>query len=276
VTRKTVKDFHPEVLKLFDGYVHGRVTRREFLDLAAKFAVGGVSAAAMLESLRPNFALAQQVPETDPRVRAAMMEYPSPKGSGKMKGYLAQPAAAPAKRSCIVVIHENRGLSPYIKDVARRLAAEGYVALAPDALAPVGGYPGDEEKALDMFKNLDPAKRNEDLIAAVDWMKARGDCQGRIGAIGFCLGGGIVNQIAVRYPDLKANTTMLNLMEELTSTENKVSFARQAYNDAVMAYNTRREVFPTNLSAGPFNFGPAELFVIDKPEEKEAPKAAQA
>ena len=204
MTRKTVKDFHPEVLKLFDGYVHGRVTRREFLDRAAKFAVGGVSAAAMLESLRPNFALAQQVPETDPRVRAAMMEYPSPKGSGKMKGYLAQPAAAPAKRSCIVVIHENRGLSPYIKDVARRLAAEGYVALAPDALAPVGGYPGDEEKALDMFKNLDPAKRNEDLIAAVDWMKAHGDCQGRIGAIGFCLGGGIVNQIAVRYPDLKA------------------------------------------------------------------------
>jgi carboxymethylenebutenolidase len=204
MTRKTVNDFPPEVLKLFDGYVHGRVTRREFLDRAAKFAVGGVSAAALLESLQPNFALAQQVPESDPRVKAETVSFPSPKGTGSMKGYLAQPATAPAKRACIVVIHENRGLNPYIMDVARRLAAEGYTALAPDALTPAGGYPGDEEKAREMFSKLDPAKRTEDLMSAVEYLKARDDCHGRIGAIGFCFGGGIVNQIAVRYPDLAA------------------------------------------------------------------------
>jgi len=204
VTRKTVNDFPPEVLKLFDGYVHGRMTRREFLDRAAKFAVGGVTAAALLESLQPNFVLAQQVPEQDPRVRTDTVEFPSPKGSGTAKGYLAQPAVAQAKRACIVVIHENRGLSPYITDVARRLAAEGYTAIAPDVLAPLGGYPGDEDKARELFAKLDPAKRTEDLMAAVDWVRARGDCNGRIGAIGVCFGGGIVNQVAVRYPDLSA------------------------------------------------------------------------
>jgi carboxymethylenebutenolidase len=204
VTRKTVNDFPPEVLKLFDGYVHGRVTRREFLDRAAKFAVGGVTAAALLESLQPNFALAQQVPEEDPRVRTDTVQYPSPRGSGTMKGYLAQSMTPQPRRACVVVIHENRGLSPYIKDVARRLAVEGYTAFAPDALSVVGGYPGDEDKARELFSKLDPAKRNEDLFAAVDYLKARGDCNGRIGAIGFCFGGGIVNQIAVRYPDLSA------------------------------------------------------------------------
>ena len=204
MTRKTVNDFPPEVLKLFDGYVHGRVTRREFLDRAAKFAVGGVTAAALLESLQPNFALAQQVPADDARVKTEMVSYPSPKGSGTMKGYLAQPTAAQAKRACVVVIHENRGLSPYIQDVARRLAVEGYSAFAPDALAPLGGYPGDEEKARQMWEKLDQAKVKEDLIAAVDFLKTRSDCNGRIGAIGFCFGGGIVNQIAVRYPDLSA------------------------------------------------------------------------
>ena len=204
MTRKTVNDFPPEVLKLFDGYVHGRVTRREFLDRAAKFAVGGVTAAALLESLQPNFALAQQVPADDARVKTDMVSYPSPKGSGTMKGYLAQPTAAQAKRACVDVIHENRGLSPYIQDVARRLAVEGYTAFAPDALAPLGGYPGDEDKARELWGKLDQAKVKEDLIAAVDFLKTRGDCNGRIGAIGFCFGGGIVNQIAVRYPDLSA------------------------------------------------------------------------
>ena len=204
MTRKTVNDFPPEVLKLFDGYVHGRVTRREFLDRAAKFAVGGVTAAALLESLQPNFALAQQVPADDARVKTDMVSYPSPKGSGTMKGYLAQPTAAQAKRACVVVIHENRGLSPYIQDVARRLAVEGYSAFAPDALAPLGGYPGDEDNARARFMQLDQAKTGEDFVAAANWLEARPECTGKIGAVGFCYGGGIVNMLAMRYPDLSA------------------------------------------------------------------------
>ena len=204
MTRKTVNDFDPEVLKLFDGYVHGRITRREFLDRAAKFAVGGVTAGGLLQMLQPNFAMGEQIAEGDARVRAQAIDYPSAQGSGTAKGYLAEPAAGRGKRGCIVVIHENRGLNPHIKDIARRLAIEGYTAFAPDALAPVGGYPGDEDKAREMFSKLDPAKRNEDLISAVEYLKTRDECNGRLGAIGFCLGGGIVNQIAVRYPDLAA------------------------------------------------------------------------
>ena len=199
--RKAAADFPPEVLRLFDGYVHGNVTRREFLDRAARYATAGVSAAAMLEMLSPNFAWAQQVPKDDARIKAGYQEYDSPHGSGKMRGYLAAPAkGAPA--GCIVVVHENRGLNPYIEDVARRLAVEGYVALAPDALFPSGGYPGDEDKARDMFSKLDMAKTREDLVAAVPYLKSRKDCNGKVAAIGFCFGGGIANLIATRFPDL--------------------------------------------------------------------------
>ena len=201
--RKTAADFPPEVLRLFDGYVHGNITRREFLDRAARYATAGVSAAAMLEMLRPNFAWAQQVAKDDARIKAGYQEYASPQGSGTMRGYLALPAK-PGKLGCVAVIHENRGLSPYIEDVARRLAVEGYVAFAPDALAPVGGYPGDEEKAVALFGKLDPAKRNEDLVAAIPYLKSRPECSGRIGAIGFCFGGGMANVIATRFPDLAA------------------------------------------------------------------------
>ena len=164
--RKTAADFPPEVLRLFDGYVHGHITRREFLDRSARYATAGVTAAAMLEMLAPNFAWAQQVAKDDARIKAGYQEYPSPRGSGTMRGYLASPAKA-GHAGCIVVIHENRGLSPYIEDVARRLAVEGYVALAPDALAPLGGYPGDEEKAVELFRKLDVDKTREDLVAAV-------------------------------------------------------------------------------------------------------------
>jgi carboxymethylenebutenolidase len=202
--RKKASDFHPDVLKLFDGYVHGGISRREFLDRAAKYAVGGVSAAAMLESLRPNFALAQQVPKNDARIRTESLTYPSPQGSGSMRGYFARPATATGKLPGIVVIHENRGLNPYIEDVARRLAVENFVAFAPDALAPVGGYPGDEEKARQLFASLDERKRTEDLLAAVPLLKSRPECNGSVGAVGFCFGGGIVNQMAVRFPDLAA------------------------------------------------------------------------
>jgi carboxymethylenebutenolidase len=214
--RKKAADFPPEVMQLFDGFVHGRLSRRDFLDRAAKYAVGGFTAAAMLEALSPNFAWAEQVKPNDSRIRAGYASYDSPKGNGQMRGYLAEPAnpgthpvhgrppgdrrrgASPA----VVVIHENRGLNPYIEDVARRLAAEGYVAFAPDALTPLGGYPGNEDKAREMFPKLDAAKMREDLLAAVEFVKLRPDFNGKVGVVGFCFGGGIANLIATRYPDL--------------------------------------------------------------------------
>ena len=202
--RRKASDYPPAVLKLFDGYVHGFINRREFLDRAAMYAVGGFTAAAMLETLRPNFALAQQVPRTDSRIHWEYMSYPSPAGSGTMRGYLVRPANPAGKLPGLVVIHENRGLNPYIEDVARRLAVENYVAFAPDALAPVGGYPGDEEKAQQLFASLDQKKLTEDLLAAVPFLKSRAECNGSIGAVGFCFGGGIVNAMAVRFPDLAA------------------------------------------------------------------------
>lgn len=202
--RKKASDFPSEVLRIFDGYVHGRISRRQFLDDAGKYAVGGFTAAAMLEALRPNYAWAQQVAKDDRRIRTEYVTYPSPSGSGTMKGYLARPVDKPGKLPGVVVIHENRGLNPYIEDVVRRLATEGYVAFAPDALTPLGGYPGDEEKAAQMFQQLDAGKRTEDLLAAVDYLKSRPDCDGKIGAVGFCFGGTTVNLMATRIPDLKA------------------------------------------------------------------------
>jgi carboxymethylenebutenolidase len=201
--RMKASDFPPQVLKLFDGYVHGMISRREFLDGAAKFAVGGFTAAAMLESLRPNYAFAQQIAKDDDRIKTEYLTYPSPQGSGTMRGYFARPAKD-GKWPGVVVIHENRGLNPYIEDVARRLAVAGFVAFAPDALTPLGGYPGDEEKAAKLFAQLDPAKRTEDLVAAVGFLKSRPECTGKVGAIGFCFGGGMVNTFAVRLPDLGA------------------------------------------------------------------------
>ena len=202
--RRKASDYPPDVLKLFDGYVHGYISRREFLDRAAKYAVGGFTAAAMLESLRPNFAWAQQVPKTDSRIHAEYVSYPSPAGSGTMRGYLVRPANPTGKLPAIVVVHENRGLNPYIEDVARRLAVENYLAFAPDALTPVGGYPGDEEKAQQLFASLDRAKMMEDLLAAVPFVKSLPESNGSVGAIGFCFGGGVVNAMAVRFPDLAA------------------------------------------------------------------------
>jgi carboxymethylenebutenolidase len=202
--RKRASDFPPEVLKLFDGYVHGMISRRDFLDGAAKFAVGGFTAAAMLESLRPNYAFAQQVAKDDARIKTEYLTYPSPQGSGNMRGYFGRPANATGKLPGVVVIHENRGLNPYIEDVARRVALENYVAFAPDALTPVGGYPGDDEKAAQLFTQLDTGKRTEDLLAAAGFLKSRPECTGKIGAVGFCFGGTVVNMMAVRIPDLGA------------------------------------------------------------------------
>ena len=202
--RKKASDFPPEVLKLFDGYVHGMISRRDFIERGAKYAVGGFTAAAMLESLRPNFAWAEQVAKNDARIKTEYLNYPSPQGSGTMRGYLARPASGSGKLPGVIIIHENRGLNPYIEDVARRLAVENYVAFAPDALTPLGGYPGDEEKAVALFATLDAPKRFEDLMAGAAYLKARPDCTGKIGSVGFCFGGGIVNLFAVRMPDLAA------------------------------------------------------------------------
>ena len=202
--RRNASDFPQEVLDLFDGYVHGTMNRREFIDRATKYAIGGFTAAAMLESLSPNFAWAQQVAKDDARIKTEVVTYPSPQGSGTMRGYLVWPAKAAGKLPGVLVIHENRGLNPYIEDVARRLAVEGYVAFAPDALAPVGGYPGNEDQAREMFAKLDPKKRFEDLYAGAGVLKARPECNGKIGTVGFCFGGLVVNQLAVRIPDLAA------------------------------------------------------------------------
>jgi carboxymethylenebutenolidase len=202
--RKKASDFPPEVLKLFDGYIHGFISRRDFLDRAAKYAAGGFTAAAMLESLRPNYAFAQQVAKDDPRIKTEYLTYPSPQGSGIMRGYFARPATAGGKLPGVIVYHENRGLTPHIEDIARRLAVANFLAFAPDALTPLGGFPGDEEKAAQMFSQLDAAKRNEDLIAAAAFLKWRPECTGKIGAVGFCIGGTIVNMLAVRLPDLAA------------------------------------------------------------------------
>jgi len=204
MNRKNASDFHPDVLKLFDAYVHGGISRRQFLDRSARYAVGGVTASAILSSLAPNFAWAQQIAPDDKRIKAGYVEYPSPQGNGTMKGYLAQPADATGKLPGVVVIHENRGLNPYIEDVARRLAVENYVAFAPDALTPAGGYPGDEDKARELFAKLDPAKRTEDMVAAAQFLEGHEAVNGKIGAVGFCYGGGVVNMLAVRMPDLAA------------------------------------------------------------------------
>jgi carboxymethylenebutenolidase len=200
--RKRASDFHPEVLELYDGYVHGRITRREFLDRAARYAVGGVTALGLLEALSPDFALAEEVKKDDPRIKADHADYPSPQGSGKMRGYLACPAKA-GRAPGVLVIHENRGLSPYIEDVARRFAAEGYVAFAPDALTPVGGYQG-EDKGRELFGKLDEAKTTEDFVAGVAYVKTRPECNGKLAAVGFCWGGGMANTLATRVPELAA------------------------------------------------------------------------
>jgi carboxymethylenebutenolidase len=202
--RKTASDFPPEVLKLFDGYVHGWLSRRDFLDRAGKYAVGGFTGAAMLESLRPNYAFAQQVAKDDARIKTEYLSYESPQGSGTMRGYFARPANPTGKLPGVVVVHENRGLNPYIEDVARRLAVANFLAFAPDALTPLGGFPGDEEKAAQLFSQLDPAKRTADLLAAYAFLKDRPDCTGKVGAVGFCFGGTTVNMFAVRLPDLAA------------------------------------------------------------------------
>lgn len=202
--RKKASDFDQGLLDLFDKYVHGGISRREFLDSAGRFAVGGMTAAAILESLSPNYAHAQQVPKDDRRLKAEYITYSSSQGYGNVRAYLARPSDARGKLPGVVVVHENRGLNPYIEDVARRLGVAGFLALAPDALTSVGGYPGNDDKGRELQATLDRNKIIDDFVAAAVHLKAHPECTGKIGVVGFCFGGGVANTLAVRLPDLAA------------------------------------------------------------------------
>jgi carboxymethylenebutenolidase len=213
---QTADDFPPEVLKLFDQYVHGAISRRGFLDGAGRYAVGGATAAGLLEALSPNFAQAQQVSPADTRIVGSTFGFDSPQGSGKASGYLVKPARAPAADiPAILVMHENRGLNPHIEDIARRLALEGYLVFAPDALFPLGGYPGDEDKARELFGKLDQAKVKADFLAAAQLLKTQAGTNGRVGAVGFCWGGGMVNTLATQWPDLNAGVAFYGVAPNL-------------------------------------------------------------
>ena len=196
------KSFDQGVYDLFDKYVHGDIDRRGFIDGASRFTVGGMTGAMLLDALSPRFAEAQQVAKDDKRIVAEFVEYESPKGNGKARGYLVRPADKKGKLPAVLVVHENRGLNPHIEDIARRVALEGYMAFAPDALFPLGGYPGDEDKARELFQKLDGPKRTEDFIASVAWLKGRADSTGKVAVVGFCFGGGVANMLATKVPDL--------------------------------------------------------------------------
>jgi carboxymethylenebutenolidase len=202
--RKKASDYPQELLDLFQEYQHGDIDRRSFLDRARKFAVGGVTAVALFESLKPNYAWAQQVPKDDARLKSERATVPSPQGNGSVRGYLVGPANPTGKLPGILVIHENRGLNPYIEDVARRFAVANFIAFAPDGLTSVGGYPGDDEQGAVKFREVNGPKMVEDFVASAGWLKARPDCTGKVGGVGFCFGGGIANTLAVRIPDLGA------------------------------------------------------------------------
>ncbi|WP_109312667.1 YghX family hydrolase [Ruegeria sp. AU67] len=204
MTRMTAKDFDQELLDLYDFYAHGKITKRQFLDRAGKFAVGGLSAVALLNMLSPNYALAEQVSFNDPDIHADYITYPSPNGTGDVRGYLVRPAGVDEPLPAVLVIHENRGLNPYIEDVARRLAKAGFMALAPDGLTSVGGYPGNDADGRELQKTVDRVELMNDFFNGFEYLLNRDDCTGKVGAVGFCYGGGVVSAIAVAYPELAA------------------------------------------------------------------------
>jgi carboxymethylenebutenolidase len=204
MSRKTTDDFHPEVLRLFDKYVHGIIPRREFLKSAAQYAVAGLTAEILLDALSPKFAQAQQIAADDSRIKTSRLEIPSPQGYGRIRAYAATPSKASGKLPTVLVVHENRGLNPHIEDIARRLALENFIALAPDALTPLGGYPGDEDRARELFQKLDQEKTRHDFIAAANHLQALPEGNGKVGVVGFCYGGGMANFLATRIPDLDA------------------------------------------------------------------------
>lgn len=203
--RMKASDFHPHILEIFDGYVHGKLTKREFIAEAGKFAAAGVTGLMILQQLAPDYALAQQVKADDPAIVTSRVTVPSPEGHGSINGLLAKPAKAKGKLPAVLVVHENRGLNPYIEDVVRRLAKAGYMALGPDGLSSVGGYPGNDDKGRELQAKLDPAKLLEDFFASFAFLRDHNDSTGKVGAVGFCYGGGVCNALAVAHPDLAAS-----------------------------------------------------------------------
>jgi carboxymethylenebutenolidase len=201
----TAADFDQDLLDLYDFYAHGKISKREFLDRAGRFAVGGLTAAALLNMLSPNYALAQQVMFTDPDILPEYITYPSPNGHGEVRGYMVRPASVEGPVPAVVVIHENRGLNPYIEDVARRVAKAGFIALAPDGLTSVGGYPGNDVEGRELQQTVDPVKLMNDFFAAYEFLAAHDDTTGKVGCVGFCYGGGVCNAMAVAYPELSAS-----------------------------------------------------------------------
>ena len=258
MNRRTAQEFDQELLDLYDYYVHGQIDRRGFLDRAAKFAVGGLTAVALLELLSPQYAFAAQVPKDDARVSTEYLKYPSPDGSGEMRGLFAKPAGATGRLPGIVVVHENRGLNPYIEDVTRRVALAGFVAFAPDALYPVGGYPGNDDEGRALQAKLDGKKITEDFVAAVKFLQAHSACNGSLGVTGFCFGGGMANTLAWRLPDLvKAaapyyggqpsaeNTAKIKatLLLHYAELDTRVNAGWPAYESALKAAGVRYEAF---------------------------------
>jgi len=257
MTRKTADDFHPQALKLFDQYVHGLLSRRDFLQRAGQFVAAGATAEGLLAALSPRFAEAQQVKNDDPRIKTRSVEIPSPQGYGTLRGYLAQPAKAKGKLPTVLVVHENRGLNPHIEDIARRFALDGFIAFAPDALFPLGGYPGDEDKARELFGKLDQAKTRADFVAAADFLKHLPEGSGKVGAVGFCYGGGIANFLATRVPDLAAAVPFYGaqpaaedvakikapLQLHYAEKDERINSGWPAYEQALKAAGVRYEVY---------------------------------
>jgi carboxymethylenebutenolidase len=205
MNRMTAADFDPELLELYDFYAHGMISKREFLEKAGKFAVGSVTAIALLNMLSPDYAMAAQVSFNDPEINGEYITYPSPNGHGEVRGYLVRPARAEGKLPAVLVVHENRGLNPYIEDVARRVAKAGFMALAPDGLTSVGVYPGNDEKGRELQKTVDGTKLMNDFFAGFEHLLTREDSTGKVGAVGFCYGGGVCNALAVAYPEMAAS-----------------------------------------------------------------------
>ncbi len=204
-TRMKASDFHPYILEIFDGYVHGKLTKREFMREAGKFAAAGVTGLMILNQLKPDYAMAQQVRADDPAIITSRVTVPSPEGHGSINGLLAKPAKAKGKLPAVLVIHENRGLNPYVEDVVRRLAKAGYIALGPDGLSSVGGYPGNDETGRDLQAKLDPRKLLEDFFASFEYLRDHPESTDKVGAVGFCYGGGVSNALAVAYPEMAAS-----------------------------------------------------------------------
>lgn len=252
--RKQASEYPQELLNLFDKYVHGEIDRRAFLDGAQRFAVGGLTATAIWESLRPNYAWAEQIPKDDKRITADYQTVDSPQGNDKIKGYFVKPSNAKGKLPGVIVVHENRGLNPYIEDVARRLATENFIAFAPDGLTSVGGYPGDNEKGGQLFAQVDKPKMTEDFIAAAKWLKARPECTGKIGVVGFCFGGGMANNLAVRMgsdisaavpfyggqpPAAEVSKIKAPLLIHYASLDKRINDGWPAYEEALKANNLK-------------------------------------